>query len=361
MDFQGSLDAFERDPAADLGSGGPAPGAGELRHGAERLEGFDAGPVRALLPGLRLSGRIGPASVFAERHGRRRADHRLDAAHREASDRAADQGRLLGLRSDSRRAHGLAHSRVDRETPNRRLFRADGRPPADVDAATGRRGRRPIGCRLAQRPFARLHARAAGEARSAAVGHRSAKPLRHGRSAARGARPPRRAASLLRAIGRNDPRHGLPGATALGEYVEPIVAASRLLRGTARRGAVGVAAKSEGAVFVGRRWLGDGPHPNPLPTQPSVGARRGEESGGSPSRPLTGCGRAWRRTADDERAGPRLRPSPAARSLRPGRGRGESARRAGGQRSRRGPDGHRESRGRFRRVARRSIPWSAPG
>ena len=55
------------------------------------------------------------------------ADHRLVAAERAASDRAVDQGRLLGLRSNQRRADGLARARLDRQARNRRLFRADGR------------------------------------------------------------------------------------------------------------------------------------------------------------------------------------------------------------------------------------------
>ncbi len=95
--------------------------------------------VRALLRGDRFSGRPGAAGVSAQRHGRRRRIDRLGAADRPASDGAADQGRLLGLRSGPCRADGLARARLDRQTPKPTPV-SSGWPSVCVaaDAASGR-------------------------------------------------------------------------------------------------------------------------------------------------------------------------------------------------------------------------------
>ena len=100
---------------------------------------------------------------------------------------------------------------------------------------------------------------AAGEARPAPVGRRSAAALRHGRSASRGTGGPRAAAAAIRAAGRDDPRHGVPRAPIAREHVQSIVAASGLLRRVARRRAPDVAACGGTA---------------PTPDQPSASARR---------------------------------------------------------------------------------------
>ncbi len=51
IDFEGSLDALTGAPAADPGGGGQAQGVRQLRHGAVRPQGPDAGAVPALLRG----------------------------------------------------------------------------------------------------------------------------------------------------------------------------------------------------------------------------------------------------------------------------------------------------------------------
>ena len=91
------------------------------------------------------------------------------------------------------------------------------------------RGRRQAGPGIAQRPLHRPYACPAGEEGIAAVGRRISKALRHGRSAAGGAGGTRTAGPRVRARGRDDSRHGLPRAPALGKHVEPIVAADRFL------------------------------------------------------------------------------------------------------------------------------------
>ena len=65
------------------------------------------------------------------------------------------------------------------------------------------------------------------EQRSAAVGRRVSKAIRHGRSAPRGDGRTGPAGPRVRARGRNDSGHGLPRAAAAGEHVEPVVAAGR--------------------------------------------------------------------------------------------------------------------------------------
>ena len=117
----------DRGVKTDSGSSGAEQCVGEFRHGASRAEGSHLIVVRALLRGDRFSRRFGYAIVSAQRHGRRRADHCLGAAHRAASHSPAHQGRLLGLRSHQRREDGLARARLDRQTRNRRLFRTHGR------------------------------------------------------------------------------------------------------------------------------------------------------------------------------------------------------------------------------------------
>ena len=167
IDFEGSLGALTDALAADPSSGGEEQRAHQFRHRAVRLQRPHAFAFRALLRGDRFPRRVGHAIVSEERRRRCRADHLLGEAQRAASDRPAHQGRVLGLRSDQRRADGLAGSRLARQTRDRRLFRADGRAVRLVDAAHGRPRRREARARVAQHPFDRLHAGAAGKARPA--------------------------------------------------------------------------------------------------------------------------------------------------------------------------------------------------
>ena len=120
--------------------------------------------------------------------------------------------------------HGLADPRLDRERPKPTLVssrwpnacwrrRRDGPGEGGVKLAVGSHNVRSIAYAMASLEKHDLP-QSALEVQNL---YGMADPL-HVALGRRGVRLP-----LLRALGRNDPRHGLSGAAAAGEYVEPIV------------------------------------------------------------------------------------------------------------------------------------------
>ena len=231
---------------------------------------------------------------------------RLGPPQRPAGDRAADQGRLLGLRTDPRRADGLARAGLDRQAGHRRLFRADG---GDVRRghAAARRARAASSWPWDRTTSARSPIRwpcwRNRDCRRRPSNFRSstAWPIRCARPGGTRSAGPR-----VRARGRDDSRHGLPRPPAPGKHVEPVVAAGRFLGRSARR-------RAAGRARARRRSL-------PLPP---VGRNRSPAGRGDPASAFARRCRAGRRSADVQRALARLFPGRSAAAVceRGGRGR----------------------------------------
>ena len=235
-----------RGAAADPRSGRAAQRAGQLRHGAVRPEGPDAGRCSSAAA-RQIDFPAGLAMQAYLRSGEDDAERIIAWAqrHRPAGDRAADQGRLLGLRSDPRRADGLARAGLDRQA-RRPTPASSGWPSTSSRPCRGSRAKG--GVKLA---IGSHNVRSIAYALALLEQHDLPDVGRRSRRCSTAWPISCKAALVGRGlrlreyvpVGRDDPRHGLPRAAAAGEHVEPIVAAGGLLRGRAGRRAAGVAAR----------------------------------------------------------------------------------------------------------------------
>ena len=140
IDFEGSLRTLAAALEPILRKAAEQRGDGLLRHGAGGRQGPDDRPFPTLLRERSIFPPVWPCRPTCGAGRKTPPADRLGPPQRPAGERAADQGRLLGLRADPCRADGLARAGLDRQTGHRRLLRAHGGDVRRGDAAARGQG-----------------------------------------------------------------------------------------------------------------------------------------------------------------------------------------------------------------------------